>query len=125
MMSTLAPAMAFIVGMGVCTGAGYVLGFTLLQEHVADDLRGRIFAALYALVRFCVLLSFTLGPILAGALDTLSHRAWGRALHFAGFSFGLPGVRLALLFGSAVLIVAGLIARRTLRHVDTEPVAPA
>jgi MFS family permease len=109
--------------MGVCTGAAYVLGFTLLQEHVADELRGRIFAALYALVRFCVLLSFTVGPVLAGALDTLSHRAWDRTLHFAGFSFGLPGVRLALLFGSSVIVVAGLIVRRTLRHLDAETLA--
>ncbi|MCU1460183.1 MAG: hypothetical protein JWO37_258 [Acidimicrobiales bacterium] len=121
LMSTLAPAIAFVVGMGMCTGAAYVLGFTLLQEHVADELRGRIFAALYALVRFCVLLSFTLGPILAGAFDSLSHNLWGRTLHFAGFSMGLPGVRLALLFGSSVIVVAGLIARRALRPIDAAP----
>jgi dTMP kinase len=120
MMSTLAPAMALIVGMGVCTGAGYVLGFTLLQEHVADELRGRIFAALYALVRFCVLLSLTVSPVLAGALDTLSHRVWGRTLHFAGFSFGLPGVRLTLLFGASVIVVAGALVRRTLNRVDID-----
>jgi dTMP kinase len=124
LMSTLAPAMAFIVGMGMCTGAAYVLGFTLLQEHVSDDLRGRIFAALYTVVRFSVLLSFIIGPLLAGALDTLSHNAWGRTLHFAGFSVGLPGVRLALLFGATVIVAAGLIARRTLRHVDVESVLP-
>jgi dTMP kinase len=118
MMSTLAPAMAMIVGMGMCTGAGYVLGFTLLQEHVADELRGRIFAALYALVRFCVLLSLTLGPVLAGALDNVARRLWGTTVHFAGFSVGLPGVRLTLLFGSAVIVVAGLIARRTLNRVS-------
>src|SRR5439155_1666714 len=48
-MSSLAPAMAFVAGMGVCAGAGYVVGFTILQENVEDELRGRIFAALYTL----------------------------------------------------------------------------
>src|SRR5205085_3043360 len=48
-MSQLGLCLAFTAGMGVCAGAVYVLGFTILQENVADVLRGRIFAALYTL----------------------------------------------------------------------------
>ena len=52
--------------MGVCAGAVYVLGFTILQENVEDELRGRIFAALYTLSRLCLLISLSLAPLLAG-----------------------------------------------------------
>ena len=37
--------------LGLCAGASYVVGFTLLQENVADELRGRIFATLYTVIR--------------------------------------------------------------------------
>ena len=60
--------------MGVCAGAVYVLGFTILQENVDDELRGRIFAALYTLSRLCLLISLALAPLLAGLLDRLSER---------------------------------------------------
>ena len=70
-MSTLAPAFLAILGMGICTGAVYVLGFTILHETVEDDLRGRTFSALYTLVRFCLLLAFVLGPLLVGCAQPL------------------------------------------------------
>ena len=62
--SALATAAAFNVGglaavmiavVGAFAGAAYVTGFTLLQEHVTDELRGRTFATLYAVVRLCLL----------------------------------------------------------------------
>ncbi|MEA2931350.1 MAG: hypothetical protein QOI56_135, partial [Actinomycetota bacterium] len=53
-MSSLALCLTFTAGMGVCAGAVYVLGFTILQENVEDELRGRIFAALYTLSRLCL-----------------------------------------------------------------------
>ena len=53
---------------------GYVLGFTLLHESVDDELRGRIFCALYTLVRFCVLLAFAVGPVPGRRSSTASAR---------------------------------------------------
>ncbi len=38
-----------VFGIGICAGAVYVLGFTLLHENVDDDLRGRIFSTFYLL----------------------------------------------------------------------------
>ena len=32
--------------MGVCTGIAWVTGYTMLQENVADEYRGRTFATL-------------------------------------------------------------------------------
>ena len=36
-----------------------VVGFTLLQENVSDELRGRVFATLYTVVRLCLLAALT------------------------------------------------------------------
>ena len=73
-MSVLWLAMLFVGLMGVCAGGVYVVGFTLLHENVSNDLRGRIFSALYTLVRLCVLISFAIGPLLSGLLDDLLFR---------------------------------------------------
>ena len=42
---------------GLFAGTGYVSGFTIIQERVDDALRGRMFATLYTIIRFCLLLS--------------------------------------------------------------------
>jgi MFS family permease len=75
--SALGFASIFVGVLGVCAGSVYVLGFTLLHESVDDELRGRIFSALYTLVRFCVLIAFVVGPFLAGFLDRLSTNIFG------------------------------------------------
>ena len=64
-MGSLGPTMAFISIMGVCAGAVYVLGFTILQESVEDELRGRTFATLYTLSRLCMLISLALAPLVS------------------------------------------------------------
>ncbi|MEA3055123.1 MAG: hypothetical protein QOD30_555 [Actinomycetota bacterium] len=120
-MQTLYTAIAFVAVLGVCAGAVYVLGFTILQETVADELRGRIFAALYTLVRFCLLLSFAVGPLLAETLGRLSKRFVDSHVVFFGFDVGLPGVRLALWLAGVIILGAGLLAVTSLRSIDPEP----
>jgi dTMP kinase len=100
-MSSLGLTMLFIGAMGVCAGAVYVLGFTLLQENVEDELRGRIFATLYTLSRLCLLVSLTLAPLAASAIDGLTDR--------------VPGVRITLWIGAVIILLAGLLAARTLQ----------
>ena len=107
--STLTPAVLLVAFIGIGAGTVYVLGFTLLHEHVGDGLRGRIFTALYSLVRLCLLVAMAVGPFLSEALDSLSNRLWdGRVAPF-GFNIDVPGVRLTLwLAGSIVLLSAAL-----------------
>jgi dTMP kinase len=114
-MSRLALTMACIGAMGVCAGAVYVLGFTILQESVDDELRGRIFAAFYALSRLCLLLSLAVAPLMASALDGLSDGLVGGSVHLGGVTVGLQGVRLTLWLGAAIILGAGTLAIRTLR----------
>jgi dTMP kinase len=100
----------------VCAGAVYVVGFTLIQENVDDDLRGRVFATLYTLVRFSVLLALTLGPLFAGLLDTASRHLVGGSVHLGSVGIALTGVRLTLWLGACIILAAGASAFRTLRH---------
>jgi hypothetical protein len=99
----------------MCAGAVYVLGFTLLHESVDDELRGRIFGALYILVRFCVLLAFAVGPLLSDLLDRASVRLVDRHIAPFGIDVFVPGVRLTLWLAAVVIMAAGVLALMSLR----------
>ena len=111
--SALVAAMFVTILVGAAAGTGYVSGFTLLQRFSRDELRGRTFAALYTLIRVCLLLSLTATPLLASAFDELSRAVLNeKAIEVGGQAIGLPGVRLALWLGGGIAVAAGLLARR-------------
>jgi dTMP kinase len=114
-MSDLRLAAFFVAILGMCAGAVYVLGFTLLHESVDDELRGRIFGALYILVRFCVLLAFAVGPLLSDVLDRLSVSLVDRHISPLGLDIFVPGVRLTLWLAALVIVAAGVLALMSLR----------
>jgi hypothetical protein len=91
-----------------------VLGFTLLHENVEDALQGRIFSALYTLVRLCVLIAFAVGPFLSELLGRLSNRFVDGEIH-AGIDIAVPGVRLTLWLAGLIMLVAGALATMSLR----------
>jgi dTMP kinase len=113
-MWTLELAALSVFVMGIFAGAVYVLGFTLLHENVEDELRGRVFAGLYTLVRLCLLLSMALGPFLAGLLDGISDSLFDRKIN-VGFEISIPGVRLTLWFAGSIMLVAAVLAAKSLR----------
>jgi dTMP kinase len=113
--STLTPAVVAVGVIGVCAGTVYVLGFTLLHEHVDDELRGRIFTSLYTLVRLCLLIAMTVGPLLTELLDQVSVRWWHRHADLLGVDMALPGVRLTLWLAGGIIVVAGWLAAISLR----------
>lgn len=111
-MGSLGLTMAFIAVMGVCAGAVYVLGFTILQETVDDELRGRTFATLYTLSRLCMLISLSLAPLASRLLDDLSNVLVDGELSLGSADFSVPGVRLTLWIGAAIILAAGALALR-------------
>jgi dTMP kinase len=113
----------FIAAVGACAASAYVTGFTLIQEHVSDEMRGRTFATLYAVVRLCLLLSLTVSPLFADLYDwLLSLVNSGQHVQLGGFSYSFPGVRLALWGGGVLTIVSGVYARRqVLRYREQNP----
>ena len=108
--------------VGAGAGCAYVTGFTLLQEVVTDEMRGRTFATLYTLVRVCLLLSLTIGPFIALALGSIADHTLDGELNVASGSLSLQGSRLALIAGGILTLVSGLAARRRMRREfdDTE-----
>jgi dTMP kinase len=114
-MSTLTPTLVLVALLGLCAGSVYILGFTILQANVEDELRGRIFATLYTLIRFCVLLAFAVAPILSRLLDKVSDNLVGRSVRVADIVLFLPGVRLTLWLGGVIIVFAGVLAGWLLR----------
>lgn len=114
-MATVQLAAAFVFVLGICAGSVYVLGFTMLHEHVSDDLRGRIFSALYTLVRLCVLIAFAVGPFLSELFGQLSDQLTDDGhVGLLGISIAVPGVRLTLWTAGIIIVVAGFIAAHSM-----------
>ncbi|MDP9420773.1 MAG: MFS transporter [Actinomycetota bacterium] len=115
-MSTLIPALVLVASLGAAAGVAYVLGFTILQESVSDDIRGRTFTALYTVVRLCLLIAFAVGPFLSSALGGVAGRLVGDEVSVAGLTISVPGVRLTLWLAAAIIVAAGVLAGRVLRE---------
>jgi dTMP kinase len=112
-----------IVGLGLCAGAVYVLGFSLLQREVDDEHRGRIFATLYTSTRLSLFLALIVAPFLTTLLDGISKGVFKRRVGIGGLTLHLPGVRLSLWLGGVLIIVAGWLARRALGRPPAVPAA--
>jgi dTMP kinase len=121
--STFALAILSVAFIGGCAGCAYVTGFTLLQESVTDEMRGRTFATLYTVVRLCLLLSLTIGPFVAAALGAISSSAINEQVAMGSAHLSLPGVRLALWLGGTITILSGIAARRRMRMAKAQAAA--
>ena len=97
---------------GMFAGTGYVSGFTIIQERVDDELRGRMFATLYTIIRFCLLLSLAVSPWLASLLDSLSKALFDDRVIDFGFRLFVPGVRLTFWLGGLMTVLAALVVSR-------------
>ena len=100
---------AVTVVLGTFCGAAWVNGYTLLQENVTDEYRGRTFGSLTVLSRFALFLSLTLFPLLAGLVGSHGITIGERTLD-------LDGTRVALMVAGVGAILAGVVTRRGLRR---------
>jgi dTMP kinase len=123
--STLTPALFLTALIGAAAGSAYVTGFTLLQETVSDDMRGRTFGTLYTIVRLCLLVSLTVGPFIASALGAISNHWVNGDVAIGSLTVSLPGVRLALWLGGLITVLSGLAARRRMRRAHRAGLAEA
>jgi dTMP kinase len=102
----LAALLAIPGGAGV--GLAWVSGYTLLQENVSDEFRGRTFATLTVAVRMSMFVALAGFPAFAAAIGNHSLRVGGHV-------FDLSGTRIALWVGGVVVVFAALGSRRGLR----------
>ncbi|HET6714843.1 MAG TPA: dTMP kinase [Actinomycetota bacterium] len=114
-MPNLSLAAVVCVWLGAFCGLAWVSGYTLLQENVEDEYRGRTFASLTTLSRLGLFMSLTLFPILSSVYGDYE-------FYVGGQRFDLSGTRLALWTAGALAAVAGLNTRRLLhRHRLSRP----
>ena len=102
-MPNLALAAVLTVWLGAFCGLAWVTGYTLLQENVQDEFRGRTFASLTVLSRMGLFLSLATFPTLAGVYGTLG----------AGPELGN---RLALASAGVAVALAGVATWRLLKR---------
>jgi dTMP kinase len=93
--------------LGALVGASFVAGYTLLQVHSPDRVRGRTFAALFTGTRLALFLSLGLGPLVAAAIGTIS---------IAGVD--ISGIRVVVLGGGLIGLVGALYAARGIAKAD-------
>lgn len=109
-----------LAGVGVCAGAIYILGLTMLHSNVDDELRGRIFSAFYMIVRFALLIGIASGAAIAAFLGYLSNQIVDGSVQVFESAYPLPGVRLALWLAALVMIVAWWVARHAMAQEEQE-----
>ena len=104
-----------VLVLGLAAGSVYVTGLTLLHENVEEVLRGRVFAAMYTLVRFCLLISMAAGGFLSDGFQWLFDVAFDNEIRIGDSVLALPGVRGALWLGALLILMAGVLAALSLR----------
>ncbi len=83
-MPNLALAAVVAVWLGAFCGLAWVSGYTLLQENVEDEFRGRTFASLTTLSRLGLFLSLTVFPILSSVYVDYDFNIGGQRIDLSG-----------------------------------------
>jgi dTMP kinase len=108
-MPNISFAAVVTVVLGFFCGSTWVTGYTLLQENVTDEFRGRTFGSLTVMARLGLFLSLAAFPLLAGLVGN-------HALTVGGQNFDLSGTRAALWTAGLGVVIAGAVTRRGLRR---------
>jgi dTMP kinase len=123
-MPNLSWAVIFTVWLGAFCGLAWVSGYTVLQENVVDEFRGRTFAALTTLSRMVLFISLALFPLLAQLFEWVSSAFGGGDFFIGGQRIDVSGPRLALWTAGLLIVAAALNTRRLLtRYRLSRPVA--
>ncbi len=107
--STVAGASAWMAVFGFGAGSAYVMGLTHLHEQVSDELRGRVFATMFSLMRVGLFIPMALAP----SLQLL--------LRGVGVGVLTDPKRLVLFLGGAFILMSGIATLWSLRDSFGRP----
>jgi dTMP kinase len=120
----VAAAPAALMGAGI--GVGFVVGYTILQQRVHDDIRGRTFAAFSSGVRVAIFAATVVVPFAIGVIGRESRvpveRVDGTVALVYPYVFG--GIRLTLVATGALAAVGALASWRSLLRSLQQELAP-
>ena len=108
-------ATVFTILVGLFAGVAYVVGLTLLQAEVSDELRGRTFALVQSLMRIDLLVVTATTPFIVGAIGRHTIDLPG------SLSITLNGVSITLLVGGILGFAVGVLSYR---QMDDRPGVP-
>ena len=109
LVTTVPGAAAWMLVMGMGAGAAYLMGLTHLHEYVDDELRGRVFAALFGLMRIGLFVAMALAVPLVNVFGWVN--IW---------RLDNP-TRVVLALGGVTIFLSGLVVIITLRSVFHRP----
>ncbi len=109
MVTTVPGAAAWMTVMGLGAGAAYLMGLTHLHEYVGDELRGRVFAALFSLMRIGLFVAMALAVPLIDVLGWVD--IWRLD----------DPTRVVLFLGGLTIFLSGLVVLVTLRSLFRSP----
>jgi len=115
------PLSILVIILGGCQ-LGYLLvsAYTLLHQNLAEDIRGRVFAAMNTIMRTCLLISMGVFAL----IQALMHKwiPWTPTNHvhklvnLGIFHKSFYPAMLALMIGAIVVIIGGFLFMRTLHQ---------
>ncbi|RJL31883.1 dTMP kinase [Bailinhaonella thermotolerans] len=94
------------VALGLCAGAAWITGYTMLGMEVRDEIRGRTFAFLQSLVRVTLLLVVSVAPVLAALVGKHELQVGSESV------YTFDGTNAVLLVAALVAVVVGSLAFR-------------
>ena len=105
---------------GVLLGYLLVSAYTLLHQNLEEDIRGRVFAAMQTIMRTCLLLSMGVFALIATIFNKLipwkASDPVKKVLDLGIMSKSIYPAMLALMLGGVIVIIGGLVSRRSLRR---------
>ncbi|MDJ0925276.1 MAG: MFS transporter [Acidimicrobiia bacterium] len=109
MVTTVPGAAAWMTVMGFGAGSAYLMGLTHLHEYVDDEMRGRVLATLFGLMRIGLFVAMALAVPLVDV--------------FRGFEVGRLNdpTRVVLFLGGLTMVAAGVGVLWALRSTVTSP----
>jgi dTMP kinase len=116
------------VVMGAGAGLAFVTGYTMLQEHSDDEIRGRTFAAFNSGVRLALFASLFVGPLmifLLGVERTQAQIDAGQEVTTTAgledlgdgtYPYQIGGIRITLMLGGLVGVAGAAVTGRSVRR---------
>jgi len=103
LLQNLVIALLVVLFIGAFSGVSWVTGFTMLGMEVSDEIRGRTFAFVQALVRISLVAVLAISPLIAAAIGEHTFSFGEAILTYNGAAFTMLG-------GGVLATIVGVIS---------------
>ena len=103
LLQNLVLAILVVIVIGLFAGVSWVSGFTMLGIEVSDEMRGRTFAFVQALVRISLVAVLAISPLIAAAIGEHTYALGEAVLTYNGAAFTMLG-------GGIIAVIVGQIS---------------